>query len=137
MLAVRRPDLVGGIVTLGSPQLDPFAIHPLVLLQVGIVGALGTLGVPGLFTQSCWRGECCSQFGEHLSGPFPADVRSVSVYSKSDGVVKWQACLDPAAEHVEVGASHCGMAVSAPVYRAIADVLPAAAAPAVAYSRAA
>ena len=41
VLAVRRPDLVSGIVTLGSAQLDPLAIHPLVHAQVYLVGALG------------------------------------------------------------------------------------------------
>ena len=28
-LAVRRPDLVSGVVAMGSPLVDPFAIHPL------------------------------------------------------------------------------------------------------------
>src|SRR5215203_6077387 len=44
VLARRRPELVSGIVTLGSPQTDPLAIHPLVRLQVEAVGRLGTLG---------------------------------------------------------------------------------------------
>src|SRR5829696_8489820 len=43
-LARRRPELVAGIVTLGSPQVDPFAIHPLVRLQVEAVSRLGSLG---------------------------------------------------------------------------------------------
>ena len=34
VLGCARPDLVCGIVRLGSPQLDPLAIHPLVRLQV-------------------------------------------------------------------------------------------------------
>src|SRR5215213_7838951 len=38
VLAVRHPELVSGIVTLGSPQLDPFDIHPLVRMQVYAVG---------------------------------------------------------------------------------------------------
>ena len=41
-LAARRPDLVEGIVTLGSPTVSQLAVHPLVLAQVGLVGALGT-----------------------------------------------------------------------------------------------
>src|SRR5262245_54401933 len=49
VLAVRRPDLVSGIVALGSPQVDPMAVHPLIRLPVIAVGALGTLGAPGLF----------------------------------------------------------------------------------------
>ena len=48
----------------------------------------------------------------------------VSVYSKSDGVVDWHACLDPAADRlVEVRTSHCGMAVHPSVWRAVAEAL--------------
>ena len=68
VLARRRPDLVCGIVTLGSPQLDPLAVHPLVRLQVEAVGRLGSLGAPGLFRRSCLDGECCSGFWEGLVG---------------------------------------------------------------------
>jgi triacylglycerol lipase len=124
VLARRRPDLVGGIVTLGSPQLDPLAVHPLVRLQVEAVGALGTLGAPGLFRRSCLDGDCCADFWEQLAGPLPAGVGFVSVYSKSDGVVDWRACLDPCAdEHVEIRSSHLGMAVSPGAWRAVAGAL--------------
>jgi triacylglycerol lipase len=46
-----------------------------------------------------------------------------SIYSRSDGIVRWRACLDDDAEQVEVDASHIGMAVSAPAYRAVARAL--------------
>ena len=36
------PDLVSGIVTLGSPTVNQLASHPFVLAQVALVGALGT-----------------------------------------------------------------------------------------------
>ena len=53
-------------------------------------------------------------------------MRYVSVYSRSDGIVDWRACLDPAADqHIEVRASHCGMALSEDVYRLLAGTLPA------------
>ena len=122
-LAVRRPDLVSTLVALGSPLTDPLAIHPLVKLQVGLVGALGTIGVPGLFRDSCLRGECCAEFRDSFAAPFPEDVRFVSVYSRSDGIVDWRACLDPGAECVEVNASHIGMAAHPGVYRAIVHAL--------------
>ena len=47
----------------------------------------------------------------------------VSLYSRSDGVVDWHACLDPDAHCVEVDASHCGMSVNADAYRAVAEAL--------------
>lgn len=124
VLAKRRPDLVRGIVTLGSPQTDALAVHPVVRLQVRGVAALGALGAPGLFKRSCLDGECCASFWSDLAGPLPDGVGSVSIYSRTDGVVDWRACLDPSAdEHVEIRASHCGMAVNAAAYRAIAAAL--------------
>jgi triacylglycerol lipase len=123
VIAVRRPDLVSGIVTLGSPQLDPLAVHPLVRVPVMAVGALGTLGAPGLFRHSCRAGRCCESFWDDMQADFPSGVGYVSIYSRSDGIVDWHACLDPAADHVEIQASHCGMAVSGQAYRATAEAL--------------
>jgi triacylglycerol lipase len=124
VLAARRPDLACGVVTLGSPHLDPLAVHPLVRLQVETLGRLGTIGAPRLFRRSCLDGDCCSDFRERLAGELPAEVGFVSVYSRSDGVVDWRACLDPGAdEHVEISASHCGMAVSPAAWRAVAGAL--------------
>ena len=123
VLARRRPDLVSGIVTLGSPQKNPVAIHPLVRAQVYAVGALGSLGAKGLFRHSCLWGDCCKDFWEDLRGELPAELGYVSVYSRTDGVVNWRACLDEGAEHVEVRASHCGMAVNVGTYEALARAL--------------
>ena len=122
-LAMRRPDLVGRIVTLGSPLVDQFAVHPLVRAQVTALGVLGTVGVPGLFGRGCGTGDCCAETREQAAQRFPADVGFVSVYSRTDGIVDWRACLDPDAEHVEVDASHIGMAVNAGVFRAVAEAL--------------
>jgi triacylglycerol lipase len=123
VLAARRPELVSGIVALGSPQLDPVAIHPLVRAQVYAVGALGTLGARGLFHWSCLWGDCCKEFWDQLRAPLPPGIGYVSVYSRSDGVVDWRACLDEGAEHVEVSASHMGMAVNVSTYEALAGAL--------------
>jgi triacylglycerol lipase len=124
VIAARRPDLVGGVVTLGSPHIEPFAIHPVVRLQVEAIGRLGSLGAPGLFKRSCIDGDCCAAFWEELAGPLPSAVGFVAVYSRSDGIVDWRACLDPCADrHVEIEASHCGMAVSPAAWRAVADAL--------------
>ena len=123
-LAARRPDLVDAIVTLGSPTVSQLRVHPLVLAQIGLVGALGSGHVPGLFSVRCLRGECCARFREALGGPFPEDVHWTALYSRTDGVVDWRACLDPGADDlVEVRASHCGMALNAAVYEEVAAAL--------------
>ena len=122
-LAVRRPDLVEKVVTLGSPLRNQFDVHPGVLAQIGVIGTLGTLGVPGLFSRSCTWGDCCTQANEEVLAPLPKGVSLTSIYSRTDGIVRWRSCLDEDAEHVEVPASHIGMAVSAPVYRELARAL--------------
>jgi pimeloyl-ACP methyl ester carboxylesterase len=123
VIATRRPDLVSGIVTLGSPLTSSFDIHPIVRMQIRAVAALGTLGAKGMFGLECLKGDCCSTFWDDMRAEFPADVGFVSIYSKSDGVVRWRSCLDEAATHVEVRASHCGMAVNPGAYRAIATAM--------------
>jgi hypothetical protein len=63
----------------------------------------------GLLTAWCLRGECCEPFRRALADPFPDEVGYLSIYSRTDGIVDWRACLDPEAdEHVEVKASHIG-----------------------------
>jgi triacylglycerol lipase len=119
ILAVRRPDLVHGIVCLGSPLTDQLAVHPLVRAHVEAVATLGRLGLRGLFTPACLDGECCAQVRAEAAAPFPSEVHFTSIYSCSDGVVDWRACRDPAAELVQVRSSHCGMAVNAEVFTAI------------------
>ena len=123
LLAVRRPELLEGIVCLGSPLLDPLAVHPLVRAQIVAVGLLGSIGVPGLFSRDCRSGDCCALTREQTQAPFPAGVRFVSLYSRSDGIVDWRTCLDPAAQLVEVGGSHVGMAVNRSVFRAVGGAL--------------
>lgn len=122
LLAARRPELVSGLITLGSPHLDPLGLHPLVLLNVGVVGALGSLGVPGLLSAECWRsGACCGSMWGEMKTPLGRPF--LSIYSRSDGIVDFRTCLDPAARHACVDSSHIGMAVNTAVYRLIAEEL--------------
>jgi triacylglycerol lipase len=123
VLAVRRPDLVSGIIALGAPLRHQLPVHPLVRASVFGIGALGSVGVGGVMRHTCLWGDCCSEFWRDSEAEFPAGVGFVSIYSRTDGVVKWRACLDPAAEQVEVRGSHMGMAVNAEVYSAIASAL--------------
>ena len=122
-LAARRPDLVAGLVTLGSPTRDPLAVGPLTLLSVRAVSVLGGLGIPRIFSRRCLDGDCCAAFREGLEAEWPEDTPYVSVYSRRDGIVDWRACLDPGADNVEVDASHCGMGAHAGTYVAIAAAL--------------
>src|SRR4051794_30217721 len=81
VLAVRRPDLVSGIVTLGSPTVKQLSGHPFLIAQVLFVGMLGTGKVPGMLRVSCLRGACCERFRADLANGFPPDVSFTALYS--------------------------------------------------------
>ena len=123
VVAVRNPDVVSALVMLGSPVLDPLRVGPAVLSAVRSVARLGDLGMPGVFSSQCGDGDCCAAFRDDLQAPLPPLLRAVSVYSRSDGIVSWQACLDSCARQVEVDSSHSGMSVNRDVYRVLAAFL--------------
>ena len=125
ILAVRRPELVAGVVCLGSPVLDPLAVHPFVRAQVEAVAVLGSLGIRGLFSHACRFGACCRQARADATAAWPETVAFTSVYSRSDGIVDWRACLDPHARHIEVRSSHVGMAANPAVFQVVAEAFAA------------
>jgi pimeloyl-ACP methyl ester carboxylesterase len=124
-LAVRNPRSVAGLAMLGSPVADSLAVSTQVLRTVRWMAVLGDAGVPGVFSSTCKDGACCAEFRAELAAPIPAKVRATAVYSRSDGVVDWRACVDPLADAVEVTSSHCGMSVNVEVYRVLDRALDA------------
>jgi triacylglycerol lipase len=110
-LAVRRPDLVSGIITMGSPMLAPGAHHISLTASVGLLVRLSRAGVPGLMAEQCVAGECARQSFDESRQPIPDGVSFTAIYSKRDGIVDWRACVDPLAVPVEVTTTHVGMAL--------------------------
>ncbi len=123
VLAVRAPDAVETLVMLGAPVREPLSVGPAVLGAVRYVARLGDLGVPGMFSTRCGDGACCSAYRADLRAPLAPEVRAVSIYSRTDGIVSWEACLDPSARHVEVESSHSGMSVNRAVFRVLDEIL--------------
>jgi triacylglycerol lipase len=118
-LAVRRPDLVAGIVTLGSPMLAPGAHHVALSRSLQTLVRLSRAGVPGLMARECVGGECARTSFEESRLPLPAGVSFTAVYSRRDGIVDWRACIDPLATAVEVRSSHLGMVVDPAAIHAV------------------
>lgn len=124
-LAARRPDLVSGIVTMGSPMRAPAAHHAVLTRGVRVLNRLSDAGVPGLMSADCVAGECAHLSFTESQEPLRADVAMTNIYSRRDGIVDWKACRDPQGEAVEVRASHIGMAVDPRVIDAVATALSA------------
>lgn len=103
------PELINQVVTLGSP----------------VIGGPKYTAVASLFEQ---RGESMDDIERLVDARYdtPLEVPVTAIYSKADGVVAWQACIDersPNVEHVEVFSSHTGLGFSPQAYRVLADRL--------------
>jgi pimeloyl-ACP methyl ester carboxylesterase len=123
LAAARRPDLVHGLVMLGSPVLDPMGAHPNVMRIARFLARLASAGVPGLLDDDCMQGPC---FEEHVKSlTEPLRVPAISIFSRSDGIVPWQLCQDPYAECVEVHSTHTGMGFDPFVYELLGPRLAA------------
>ncbi len=122
-VAARRPDLVAGIVTLGSPVLAPGAHHVSLSRSVELLVRLSRAGLPGLMSEECVAGSCARQSFEETRRPLPDHVAFTSIFTKRDGIVDWKACLDPQAEAVEVTASHVGLAFDPRVLQVVLGAL--------------
>lgn len=119
-LAARLPDLVERVVTLGSPiRFVEEMSNPLVIAMAKLVAILRNMDA-GCLSQSC---PCGMGIVERES----VDVPTTVVYSKTDGVVHWESCIDRSGvknvENIEVMASHCGMGINSDVLRVVADRL--------------
>jgi pimeloyl-ACP methyl ester carboxylesterase len=122
-VAARRPDLVAGIVTMGSPVLAPGAHHASLARSVDLLVRLSRAGLRGLMAEDCVAGHCAQQSFDQARAPLADDVDFTAIYSRRDGIVDWRACIDPAARAVEVRSSHLGMAFDPAVIAAVSAAL--------------
>jgi pimeloyl-ACP methyl ester carboxylesterase len=119
LAAVRRPDLVRGLVMFGTPVLDPMGAKPKVVQTARFLTRLSSFGLPGLLREDCLSGPCFESNSAALAAELPFGLPALSVYSRSDGIVPWQLCLDPCAECVEIDSSHIGMGFEPDLYRVL------------------
>jgi len=119
-IAREQPEKVERVISLGSPLRQPRKAANLAVQAVARSIAALRGKADGCLSEEC---KC----GLALSDESPAQVPATHVYSRTDGVVDWQSCVDlsgaPTVENVEVMGSHVGMGVNADVYRVIADRL--------------
>lgn len=122
-VAARLPEEVSHAISMGADLQGMFGISAPVEYAVGaarrVLEATGRGRSPACMTRDC---DC--SFVADYSAAFPAGrVRLTSLYSRGDGVVRWERCVVPYAECVEVTGSHTGLIVNPQCYRAIAAAL--------------
>ena len=116
VLSHRKPDLVEQVIALGSPLGDPFDVHPLTMASVHAAH---------LFNAFRYRHDASVEMRFLRDLQAEPRVPTTSIYSRSDGVVNWKACLRPDVNAIEVHGSHVGLALNPEVYRILAHLLPA------------
>jgi triacylglycerol lipase len=125
LAAQRRPDLVAGIVVLSAPVTGSLSVAAHVRKQLELLFRLNRRGITTVISEDCVTGKCASRIVGELEAPFPADVAYTSIYSRTDAIIDWHTCLDPAAELIEVRSSHTGMGTDPTVAVVVAHQLAA------------
>ncbi len=118
ILAVRHPELVRGVIAVGAPLLLKYPRFAPVRIPIEMLEISWRRGAFGPVFPDREAAVDRDRFQ-----PFPTKVEFVSIYSRTDGIVDWRACVDPAADLIEVSASHTGLINSVPGIRAVARAL--------------
>ncbi|MGB0907690.1 MAG: lipase family alpha/beta hydrolase [Maricaulaceae bacterium] len=111
--AKKMPDEVRQVITLGSP----------------FGGAPKTSNIAGLYKALTGHDFGADEDYRELEANLhraPEHVPSTSIFSKTDAIVSWKACLEPKSEitqNIEVYASHCGLGMNPLVFSLLADRL--------------
>lgn len=122
--ASGAPDQVASVITLGSP-FRGLRVNPLIQRTIELVRARMRLTRRGRL--GCYTAACTCGFTAMMRGDFPAHIPQTCLYTKSDGVVDWAACLnDNPGTDIEVQSTHIGIVWNAEAYRIIAQRLRAA-----------
>jgi pimeloyl-ACP methyl ester carboxylesterase len=122
-VAARRPELVSHVISMGADLQGLFGISSPTRVMVGIVRR-GLHIARRSRDPDCFRARCSCGFIRGYTAEFPVDrVRFTSVYTKGDGVVRWERAIVDEADCVEVTGSHIGLMANRKSYRVIADAL--------------
>ena len=109
-VAGRRPEAVDRLITLGSPL---YIADPSQSRGSPFYNEYAAAHLPD-YSRDSWR------------PPGAISVPATSIFSKTDGVVRWHTCLhppEPLRENIEVRSSHCGLGFHPAAAYAILDRL--------------
>ena len=112
------PELVDRAISLGAPLNHEFAFYEAPAPLVAVLRETYQLH-PTLRQRGCSTPDCTCPYMRASYEPMPEDVELVSIYTKSDGIVDWRACVVPGARNIEVQGSHLGMGLRPETLRVV------------------
>lgn len=106
-VARERSELVSQVITFGTP----------------VVGGPLYTSITGVYTMEERR-----LIAEHIAerNQIPIEVPITALYSKRDGIVAWQACVDtfsPDVTMIEIRSTHVGMGIDPDVWQIVSERL--------------
>ena len=106
-LAQRAPTLVRQVITAGSP----------------VRAAPRSAFLPPTLIASAWRGSNLDALAAEIERPL--QIPGTCLYSRRDGIVAWQSCLDPStpADNIEVACRHVSMPHDLEVFQVVTERL--------------
>ncbi|MBI3784392.1 MAG: alpha/beta hydrolase [Deltaproteobacteria bacterium] len=116
---------LGGVLARETAREKPDSIERVITLGTPVVGGPKYTTAARVYRR---RGHDLDAIEESVAerNRIPIDVPITAIYTRGDGVVAWQACIDdtsPGIEHCEITSTHIGLGISAEVYRIIAQRL--------------
>jgi fermentation-respiration switch protein FrsA (DUF1100 family) len=111
---------LGGVIAREVAREHPHAVRRVVTYGTPVVGGpTYTVGADAYGAEESAR---IAGLIDERDRTRPLTVPVTSIYTRRDGVVAWQACLDhvtPQVEHVEVASTHLGLGVDPDVWEVV------------------
>jgi pimeloyl-ACP methyl ester carboxylesterase len=119
-VALDHPEHVDRVISLGSPFRDAVRAHPIIIAAASELRRYSRRVSRSNIGPTCFSGHCTCDFVRNMLAPEHKGVPTFAVFSKNDGVVDWESCIeDDPALNDEVNCTHVGMAFHPGVYRAV------------------
>jgi pimeloyl-ACP methyl ester carboxylesterase len=115
---------LGGVIARETARLAPELVALVITYGTPVIGGPTHTLAAGTYGEA----ECkrVSRRVEELDGHSPIMVPIAAVFTRSDSIVSWPACIDrvsPNVRHFEVGSTHLSMGVDPTVWQLVASQL--------------
>jgi pimeloyl-ACP methyl ester carboxylesterase len=115
---------LGGVIAREVARRHPEAVRRVITFGTPVAGGASHTSIARAHRRRADTGA--ERVTRRLHAEVPIRVPLTVMFSKRDGIVAWQACIDhssPFAEHIEVSSTHIGMGVDPDVWAIVADRL--------------
>lgn len=118
---------LGGVIAREVARRHPEAVRRVITFGTPVAGGAAHTSIARAYGRRADLDP--ERVARRLDAEAPIQVPLTVIFSKRDGIVAWQACLDhssPCVEHVEVSSTHLGLGIDPDVWAIVADRLGAA-----------